>query len=90
MAAARPPGDEAPLRLDLGAASLDSADLVDAATDRRLLVSPSRSLPLVIGFGRSAGTLRGGRKEDSNDGVDELVSEDGDNKSGVEIEGLSA
>lgn len=84
------PGDEAPLRLDLGGASLDSADLVDAATDRRLLVSPSRSLPFIMGFGRSTGTLRGGGPVDSNDGVDGVVSEDGDSKSGVEIEGLSA
>jgi hypothetical protein len=79
-------GDEDPLRLDLGGASLDNADLVDAATDRRLLVSPSRSLPFVRELGRSAGTLRGA---DSSDGVDEVVAEDGESKSGVDMEGLS-
>lgn len=72
-----------------GDASLERADLVEAATERRLLVSASLSLPLVVGLDSdSEGTLLGGTCVDSNDGVDE-VPDEAESRSGVDMVGLS-
>ena len=74
--------------------SLEMADLVDAATERRLLESPSLSLLLpsveaLTSVPKSVGVLLGGTANDSKEGVDEFP-EAGERSSGVEMEGLGA
>jgi len=85
------PAEESFLRSGaLGDASLERADFVDAATDRRLLASVSLSLPLdePAGESNSAGTLRGGVAIETSDGVDKFVAGEGERRSGVDIAGL--
>lgn len=84
------PGGDELLLVCLGDVSLESADFVDAATERRLLVSGSFCLPMtgrLTAPRRSAGTLLGGIGRDSKEGVDELPDE-AERRSGVEIAGL--
>lgn len=70
-------------------AILDIADLVEAATERTLLVSVPLSLSWSrLLFFRSAGTLRG-TAMDSKDGVDDVEAGDGERRSGVEMDGVS-
>ena len=83
----------------LGDPSFERADLVDAATERKLLLSESLSFSLTLARGLCSrvidgddgtrGTLRGGTAMDSSDGVDELLPEDPDRRSGVETAGLA-
>lgn len=64
---------------------------MDAATERRLPVSGSLARLMAGRLAEvlsSVGTLRGGVGKVSSDGVDELVTEDVERRSGVEIAGL--
>lgn len=81
-------GDEL-LFVCLGDVSLERADFVEAATERRLLVSGSFCLPIAGKLTeprRSEGTLLGGTGRDSREGVES--PDEPERRSGVEIAGL--